>query len=619
MVGDLRAVLLLLVILCILVLNPGVSIAKAEPKTIVVPDDYPTITNAVGNATDGDTIFVKEGTYEIKENQKATPLITGIEINKTLSIIGEDQTNTIIVFPPDTRFGMEFLFSSKVGFLVHADDFVISNLTITNCDFGIQVTANGAQVSNILTSSIYLKGNYSRISGNNLTLASSYPPLTVKGFFNDIVHNIIFTIQCEGSFNSIIENSGEEGRIEVTDDSNFLAENCVIEISLSKANLNIIYNNSVSRIRLVTCYNNTVSGNVVKFSIYTVWGILMANGSGNVFYGNNITDFKGFFTSLDGEKPYGYGMAIGGYTYVAEKNLFYHNNFVNNYMHVSANWPVLGTGNYWDNGEEGNYWDDYSGVDSNGDGIGDRPYTVSGLEYVEDRHTHVVTVFGKDRYPLMVPFEIDKVTVELPEWAYPPDVCLITPENTTYNTTNVSLNFTVNEETSWMGYSLDGQNKVTITENTLILTELAEGSHTLTIYATDTAGKTGTSETIYFTVDSNPPVISILSPENKAYYTIETQLNFTINEPTSWMGYSLDGQDNVTLTENALNLTGLSNGSHNLTVYAKDIAGNVGMSETVHFTIESDLTPWITAIAIITAVMVASVLIYYTRIRRQKQ
>jgi parallel beta-helix repeat protein len=498
--GEQRTALILLLILFSLLFSvPEIRIVNAEPKTIVVPDDYPTITNAVGNATDGDTIFVKEGTYEIKENQKGTPLITGIEINKTLSIIGEDQTHTIIVFPPDTRMGMELLFSSKVGFLVHADDFVISNLTITNCDFGIQVTANGAQVSNILTSSIYLKGNYSRISGNNLTLASSYPPLTVKGFFNDIVHNIIFTIQCEGSFNSIIENSGEQGRIEVTDDSNFLAENCVIEISLSKANLNIIYNNSVSGISLKKCYNNTVSGNVVKGG-RTVWGILMGNGSGNVFYGNNITDFYGVFSSPTKEGLYGYGVAIGGYECVAEKNLFYCNNFVNNYKHVSANWPVLGTGNYWDSGEEGNYWDDYSGVDSNGDGIGDVPYTVSGLEYVEDRHRHVGTVFGQDRYPLMAPFEIDKVTVELPEWASPPDVCLITPENTTYNTTNVSLNFTVNEETSWMGYSLDGQDNVTITETTLNLTELAEGSHTLTVYAIDTDGNTGASETISFTI-----------------------------------------------------------------------------------------------------------------------
>jgi pectin methylesterase-like acyl-CoA thioesterase len=92
-----------LIILIPLVLVPtGV---KAQTKTIIVPDDYSTITAAIANATDGDTIFVKKGTYEIAENS--------ITINKTLSIIGEDQTDTKIVFSLDTRVGIEFLFSSK--------------------------------------------------------------------------------------------------------------------------------------------------------------------------------------------------------------------------------------------------------------------------------------------------------------------------------------------------------------------------------------------------------------------------------------------------------------------------------------------------------------------------
>jgi N-acetylneuraminic acid mutarotase len=81
-----------------------------------------------------------------------------------------------------------------------------------------------------------------------------------------------------------------------------------------------------------------------------------------------------------------------------------------------------------------------------------------------------------------------------------PYICVDSPQNKTYTTDRVSFNFTVNEETSWMGYSLDGQNNVTITENTLNLTELAEGSHTLTVYATDTAGNTGKTETIRFTI-----------------------------------------------------------------------------------------------------------------------
>jgi hypothetical protein len=91
---------------------------------------------------------------------------------------------------------------------------------------------------------------------------------------------------------------------------------------------------------------------------------------------------------------------------------------------------------------------------------------------------------------------------------HPPYICVDSSQNVTYTTDNVSLNFTVTEETSWMGYSLDQQDNVTLTETTLNLTELVNGSHNITVYATDTAGNTGTSETISFTIakEDEPPI-----------------------------------------------------------------------------------------------------------------
>jgi pectin methylesterase-like acyl-CoA thioesterase len=49
---------------------------KADSRTIIVPDDYATIAAAIGNATDGDTIFIKAGTYEEHT----------LVINKTLAL-----------------------------------------------------------------------------------------------------------------------------------------------------------------------------------------------------------------------------------------------------------------------------------------------------------------------------------------------------------------------------------------------------------------------------------------------------------------------------------------------------------------------------------------------------
>jgi N-acetylneuraminic acid mutarotase len=81
-----------------------------------------------------------------------------------------------------------------------------------------------------------------------------------------------------------------------------------------------------------------------------------------------------------------------------------------------------------------------------------------------------------------------------------------------------------------------------------------------------------------------PPFVSVVSPKNRNYTSSEVSLNFTVNRLVSWMGYSLDGQDNVTVTGNTTS-SGLSNGLHNVTVYARDEFGNTGVSETVWFTV----------------------------------
>jgi hypothetical protein len=80
----------------------------------------------------------------------------------------------------------------------------------------------------------------------------------------------------------------------------------------------------------------------------------------------------------------------------------------------------------------------------------------------------------------------------------------------THNATEASLDFTINESVSWMGYSLDGKANVTINGNTT-LTELSSGKHSLTIYSNDTAGNMGSSKTIYFTVSEPFPTTWILA------------------------------------------------------------------------------------------------------------
>jgi hypothetical protein len=212
---------------------------------------------------------------------------------------------------------------------------------------------------------------------------------------------------------------------------------------------------------------------------------------------------------------------------------------------------------------------------------------------------HSVIVYATDIAGNMgssdiVYFTVDTVSVS---------VDLLSPENKTYTTNSVSLSFTVNKPTSWIGYSLDGQANNTISGGTTLM-GLSDGIHSLVVYANDTGGNVGRSDTVYFTINALPPNIELFSPENKTYTTNSVSLRFSVNEPTLWKGYSLDGQANVTIFGD-ITLAGLSEGSHSLVVYVRDTAGNAGASETVYFAVETRQTEpsqlWIVAIIAIVA------------------
>ncbi|MGB9914242.1 MAG: Kelch repeat-containing protein [Candidatus Bathyarchaeales archaeon] len=114
-----------------------------------------------------------------------------------------------------------------------------------------------------------------------------------------------------------------------------------------------------------------------------------------------------------------------------------------------------------------------------------------------------------------------------------------------------------------------------------------------------------------------PPVVAVISPESVTYNSIGVPLVFTVNKPVVWIGYRLDGQEVIALTGNTT-LSGLANGPHSITVYARDEFGNTGASETITFNVE---TPFPIILVITTSVVAAAIigigfLIYHKKHRK---
>lgn len=144
----------------------------------------------------------------------------------------------------------------------------------------------------------------------------------------------------------------------------------------------------------------------------------------------------------------------------------------------------------------------------------------------------------------------------------------------------------------------------------------------------DTYGPTATNEQYLpvgygtpdpsYVLENTSPKISVLSPLNQTYNKSYIPLLFTANKAVDWMGYSLNGQQNVTLTGNGT-IINLKNGLQNVTVYANDTFGNMGAS-TVSFTVAGQgtfPTSTVAAVSVAAVVVIGVVLALIAKKRKR--
>ncbi len=194
--------------------------------------------------------------------------------------------------------------------------------------------------------------------------------------------------------------------------------------------------------------------------------------------------------------------------------------------------------------------------------------------------THTFAIWVEDNSTTLNTTGTMVVTVD----TTPPVIHINSPQNNSVvNTSNIMLNVSVSDLTSTnITYEIDNNGTIFTLcndcSNAATTLTLQDGTHTITVYATDSAGWVNSS-TITVTVDTTPPVIDILSPQNTTIYTTNVlDLNISISDTTpANITYEIDSNGTVfTLCTNCFGGTTtltFNDGIHNITVYAVDSAG----------------------------------------------
>lgn len=348
-------ILMLLLVSLFISASSFVLVRKAR-ATITVPDDFLTIQEAINNASIGDAIYVRNGTY-----------YEHLWIYKRVLLVGENQNTTIID-------------GNGTGTVVSmfSDDVWLSNFTIRNGTVGLHIEGSRSNI---------LRNNHLRDNDYNFLIVGGTPH-SVEYFIQDIdTSNLI-----EGNPMYYLVS---EKDVEIPEDAGYVAAVQCTNITVRNLNLTkngtgvlLVYSNN-SLVENVHSYNNYFTGISLLGSSHSIvrhnrvfsngWrGIVLwySTAHSNLIYNNTIAK-NGWASGI---------FENGGIVLVSSGgNTIYHNNFTYNKIQAEV---TYGYTNVWDNGYPagGNYWSDYTGADLYGgpdqdqlgsDGIGDSPYVIN--------------------------------------------------------------------------------------------------------------------------------------------------------------------------------------------------------------------------------------------------
>lgn len=398
--------------------------ANAEEEIVVKPGD--SIQKAIAQVPEGSTILVKKGQYN-----------GSLLIEKSVQLIGEEGAiiagdgsgNVIEVKAPN----------------VIIENFIIEKSGKRGTDAGIWVESSNNLIKDNVFKEIYYgiyiqKGRFNRIIDNQITGYDGHFSQKGNGvhlFYaeeTELTGNVIRQVQ-DGIYFDFAKDSTVKGN--KVEGSRYGYHVMYAKKGLLNDNIST---KNITGVMIMDAEDFDITDNVINENLdYRGHGILIFD-SDRINIINNRVTFNNTGLSLQDARDCKIESNVFAGNYIGldlkdknERNTMINNNFIGNIVQTK----IFTSVEPMDLNGQGNYWDDYSGMDLNGDGIGEIPYESGKLfdKLVEENPmlqfffesptiklwSSIEKIFpafsgekGMDRYPYTQPvqYEADKTGLD---------------------------------------------------------------------------------------------------------------------------------------------------------------------------------------------------------------